>query len=182
MLRRLRRILFAVVLALTTATVLLVVAVRPALQDATDTVQERWEPLRDPLGTRYAALGRVAETLQAAGAGDRSVSRELRDRLALWNLLRVTTDAAGQAATAADLEGLAARVRVTTREVDRLAVQTEIAEAMRAFDATAPTENLVRAYNRSVLDYERRRRAPLRSIVADLDGYGPRRSLQLSLP
>jgi len=182
MVRRIRRISFTVLLALTTATVVLVVAVRPALQDATDTVQERWEPLRRPLGARYAALGRVAETLGAAGAGDRSVARELRDGLALWNLLRVTTDAAGQAAAAADLEGLAARVRATTQEVDRLAAQPEIAEAMRGFDATAPEEELVRAYNRSVLEYERRRRAPLRSIVADLDGYGPRRSLQLSLP
>lgn len=182
MLRRIRRVSLVLLLAAATIGVLGVVSVRPALQEAQQAADRRWRPLREPLTARYAALEQVAEALGQAGAADRQVTRALRDRLGLWELLAVTTDAAGQAAAAADLEGLAARARTTAREVDALAAQEPLAASLRAFDATVPDDRLVARYNRSVLRYERRRRDPLRRVVADLDGYGPRRALELSLP
>lgn len=182
MARRIRRIVLIVAALLVAATVVLVVTVRPGLQDDSEAVGDTWKPLVAPLTTRYAALGGVVTALEGAGAQDRDVTRSLKRALSDWELLRATTDTVGQSTTANQLEGLAARVRATLKRSERFKGNPAITQAMTAFDATVPPANLVARYNDAVLRYERARNGTWARVVASLDGYGGRATLQLTVP
>lgn len=182
MARRIRRIVLTVAALLVAGAVVLVVTVRPGLQDDSEAVGTAWKPLVAPLATRYATLRSVATTLENAGAADRDVTRSLKRALSDWELLRATTDTVGQSTTANRLEGLAARARATITRSDRFKGNQALADAMKAFDATVPPAELVARYNDAVVRYERDRDGTWARVVASLDGYGGRSTLQLATP
>ena len=180
--RRFRWTVLALVVVLVTGIVILVITVRPGLQDDAQEVRRSWKPLLQPLATRYAALSGVVGALSAAGNRDREITRQLDRTLDEWDLLRTTTDDAEQAATADELEGLAARVRAIVQASDRLKATPGITKALTTFDRATIPPPLVKRYNDAVLRYERNRDGTLRNIVATLDGYEAHPSLQLTRP
>jgi hypothetical protein len=180
MARRIRRIAAFLAVVLVAGLVLLVIVVRPGLRDDSEQVSTAWKPLLTPLGQRYAALGGVAGALEQAGAGDREVTVALRKELSDWDLLQVTTDADAQAAAANSLEGLAARVRATVASAARLKQDPRLGQAIAAFDQTVPPPKQIEHYNDVVVDYERARDGFWNRMVAGLDGYEVRPTLQLA--
>lgn len=180
MARRIRRIVLTLAVVLVTGAVALVITVRPGLQDDARAVDRAWKPLAAPLGERYQALDGVSAALDAAGAGDREVARRLRRALSDWALLVVTTDAAAQATTANELEVLAARVRATVNAADKLKADPGLTAAIGAFDATVPPLEAVATYNEAVDVYAHSRDGFWDGLVAALDDYPPRPTLQLS--
>jgi hypothetical protein len=180
--RRFRWTVLALVVVLVTGIVILVITVRPGLQDDAQEVRHSWKPLLQPLTARYGALGGVVSALEAAGNGDRDVTRELKRTLDDWDLVHSTTDDAAQAKTADELEGLAARIRGIVSSSDRLKGIAALTKAIAAYDNSTVPPPRVNRYNDAVLRYERNRDGTLRSIVATLDGYEPHPTLQLNRP
>jgi hypothetical protein len=180
--RWIRWTVLALVVVIVTGTVILVVTVRPGLQDDAQEVRRTWKPLLQPLAARYNALTGVDAALVAAGNGDRDQTKELKRALSDWSLLVATTDDAAQSRTANQLEGLASRIRATAAGSPRLQTDAALTQAIAAFDAAKVPPNRVTAYNDTVLRYERNRDGTLRSIVANLDGYDPHPTLQLATP
>lgn len=180
--RWIRWTVLALVVVVVTGTVILVITVRPGLQDDAQEVRRTWKPLLQPLATRYLALKGVESNLSAAGNKDRELTRELRRRLSDWNLLQSTSDDAAQSRTADDLEGLASRVRATVAASPRLQPNETLKKAIATFDSARVPAVLITSYNDSVLAYEKNRDGMLRGIVANLDGYEPHPTLQLSTP
>jgi hypothetical protein len=178
--RWIRWTVLALVVVVVTGTVILVITVRPGLQDDAQEVRRTWKPLLQPLATRYLALKGVERTLTAAGNGDRELTRELRRALSDWDLLQATSDDAAQSRTADELEGLASRVRATVAASPRLKPNETLNKAIATFDQAKVPPALVQRYNDSVLAYEKNRDGMLRGIVASLDGYEPHPTLQLS--
>jgi hypothetical protein len=178
--RWIRWTVLALVVVVVTGTVILVITVRPGLQDDAQEVRRTWKPLLQPLAARYAALGGVAAALEAAGNGDRDTTRQLKRTLSDWDLLKATNDDAAQAITADDLEGLASRIHATVNAADRLRANAGLTKAITTFEATKVPPALVQRYNETVLRYERNRDGMLRGIVANLDGYDPHPTLQLA--
>lgn len=180
MARRIRRIAAVAAVLLVAGAVLLVIVVRPGLRDDSEAVGEAWKPLVTPLAERYSALGGVAGALEQAGAGDREVTKALRRTLSDWDLLQVTTDAQAQARTANQLEGLAARARAIIAAAPRLQQNQALQQALAIFDRTTPPLPRIARYNEIVVDYERDRDGFWNRIVAGLDGYEMRPTLQLA--
>jgi len=172
----------ALVVVVVTGTVILVITVRPGLQDDAQEVRRTWKPLLQPLTARYGQLSGVVAALEAAGNGDREMTRQLKRTLSDWDLLLATNDAAVQAETADELEGLASRVRATVTGSDRLRANAGLTKAITTFDAEKVPRALVKRYNDTVLRYERNRDGILRGIVASLDGYDAHPTLQLATP
>lgn len=180
--RWIRWTVLALVVVVVTGTVILVITVRPGLQDDAQEVRRTWKPLLQPLATRYLALKGVEGALTAAGNGDRELTRQLRRNLSDWDLLQSTSDDATQSRTADELESLASRVRATVAASPRLKPNETLNKAITTFDSANVPAVLVERYNDAVLRYERNRDGMLRGIVANLDGYEPRPTLQLSAP
>lgn len=178
--RRIRRIVALVVVAAVAGLVLLVIVVRPGLRDDSEAVGTAWKPLLTPLDQRYGALKNVVGALQQAGAADFEVTHSLSTELSDWDLLRVTTDAESQARTANSLEGLAARVRAIVAGAKRLQANAPLVQAIAAFDKTVPPPPAVLKYNTVVVDYEHSRDGFWNRVVAGLDGYEVRPTLQLA--
>lgn len=178
--RWIRWTVLVLVVVLVTGTLILVITVRPGLQDDAQEVRRTWKPLLQPLATRYGALDGVANALTAVGNGDRALTRQLERALSDWVLLKSTSDDATQAETADELEGLAARIRATVAGSDRLRANTALAQSITAFDQARVSPALVKRYNDTVLRYERNRDGMLRGIVASIDGYDPQPTLQLA--
>jgi hypothetical protein len=180
--RRIRWTVLALVVVVVTGIVILVITVRPGLQDDAQEVRRTWRPLLQPLAARYVTLNGVVGALEDVGNGDRDATRELRRTLTDWDLLRPTTDAAAQARTANDLEALAARIRAIVQGSDRLKGNQGLLDSLAAFDETRVPPRSVERYNDAVLAYEHNRSGMLRRIVATLDGYDEHPTLQLTRP
>jgi len=180
--RWIRWTVLALVVVIVTGTVILVVTVRPGLQDDAQEVRRTWEPLLQPLAARYTALNTVEVALTAAGNGNREQTKELTRALSDWELLKTTTDDGAQSRTANELEGLASRVHATAAAAPRLQTNAALTTAIAGFDAAKVPPELVTTYNDAVLKYERNRDGTLRGIVANLDGYDPHPTLQLANP
>jgi hypothetical protein len=180
--RWIRWTVLALVVVIVTGTVILVITVRPGLQDDAQEVRRTWKPLLQPLATRYGQLAGVVTALEAVGNGDRDMTKQLKRTLSDWELLSATNDDATQAETADELEGIASRVRATITGSDRLKANPGLTKAIAAFDAAKVPPALIKRYNETVLEYERNRDGMLRGIVANLDGYVPHPTLQLATP
>jgi hypothetical protein len=180
--RWIRWTVLALVVVIVTGTVILVVTVRPGLQDDAQEVRRTWKPLLQPLAVRYTALTGVAAALDAAGNGNREQTKELTRALSDWQLLKTTSDDGAQSRTANQLEGLASRVRTTAAASPRLQTNAALTAAIAGFDAAKVPPRLITRYNDAVLRYERNRDGALRGIVANLDGYDPHPTLQLANP
>jgi hypothetical protein len=181
--RRARLVLALVVVLVAVAIGASILLVRPDLADAADRADTRWTPLRAPLIARYEALGVVAQTLHAAGAAERAVTKELDETLARWSKLALRgdehTDPVVETTVANELEALARRVRSNIAGSARLAPNTTLTNAMAAFDQVIPTPPAVIAYNRAVRAYEDAREGAVKRIVAGLLGYESRPQLAL---
>jgi hypothetical protein len=180
--RWIRWTVLALVVVVVTGTVILVITVRPGLQNDAQEVRRTWKPLLQPLAVRYGALGGVVTALETAGNGNRDLTKQLKGALSDWDLLKATTDASNQAKTANQLEGLASRIRATASASDRLKADAQLTRAIATFDAAKVPPALITHYNDTVLQYERNRDGMLRGIVANLDGYDPHPTLQLASP
>jgi hypothetical protein len=180
MARRIRRIALIVLAALVAGVVVLVIAVRPRIQDTAKDADGAWKPLIAPLSTRYNALQNVENQLAAAGAQNLTVSKELRLALSDWSLLRVSNNDVDQSKTANRLEGLAMRAETMASGTDRLKVNQSLQTAFLAFAKTKPPPKPVATFNHAVLDYEHARNGVFRGIVANIDGYDARPTLQIA--
>jgi len=180
--RRIRWIALALVVVIVTGTVILVIAVRPGLQDDAQEVRRTWRPLLQPLADRYGTLPGLVAALDAAGNGNRELTKQLKGKLDDWTLLKTTSDDSEQSKAADDLESLAARIRASVAGSARLKGNDGLNKAIAAFDATRIPPELLKRYNDSVLRYERNRDGMLRNIVASIDGYEARPTLQLTTP
>jgi len=184
MARRVRRLAVVVVLVLVAGAVALVLTTRPQLDDRRDDVDRAWTPLRAPLAGRYDLLATVNGEATTAGAGDRSVTRELGLALARWDRLRRAPDSDAdddaEATTANQLEGLAARLQAVVLSSDRLRGVDTLNQAIANFQGTAPLlAPAIKTYNDAVQDYEDTRTSFVRRPIADPLGYDSRPQLLL---
>lgn len=175
---RARRLLVAVIVLVVAGAVVLVVTVRPGLRNDANSVDHSWTPLVQPLDVRYQALQGVVTQLKAGGAGNRTATLGLVQLIDRWHIVRAGTDSGDQVQTANRLEALAARARALAHTA-RLAPNVALQQAFTAFDASRPAATTLDAYNRRVVVYQDRRDAFWGRIVARLDGYPMRPTLQL---
>jgi hypothetical protein len=184
MARRVRRLAVVVILFLVAGAVALVLTTRPQLEDRRDDVDRAWIPLRAPLAARYQQLAAVNAELAAAGAGERSVARELGTTLTRWSRLVRSSDddadADAEVETADRLEGLATRLQAVVLSSDRLRSVESLNQAIAAFQGTSPSlQPPATAYNDAAREYEDERNSFLRRPAADLFGYDSRQQLLL---
>lgn len=175
---RVRRLLVALVVFVAAGLVALVVTVRPGLRDDADAVDTTWRPIVTQLSERYAALGGVKAALDKAGLGDRDVTVVLGQTLDRWKIASTGTDTDEQVQIAGQLEMLAARAAALA-ERPRLRLQNDLKVSLAAFTAKQPPAALVAKYNSAVTRYQDARDGVLSRIVASLDGYPMRPTLQL---
>lgn len=175
---RARRLFGALLVVIIAVVVVLVVTVRPGLRDDADAADTAWKPLVQPLDARYQTLTGVVTTLRGAGAGDRDATVKLGQLLARWNVVRGGTDIEDQVVTANRLEALAARARVLAR-TPRLSTNVALQATITTFDKTRPPATTLEVYNADVAKYQDRRDGVMSRIVARLDGYPMRPTLQL---
>ena len=164
----------AVVALVVAGLVIAVVTVQPRLADARDSVDHAWAPLRVPLIARYQRLGGVMVALDAAGARERTVTKDLTAALAQWQRTAPTDNPGAQAPLADELEALALRARVNVQHSDRLKANPGLLAAFGAYDQAIVNPPAVVAYNRAVSTYQQRRTSTAGRIVAALFGFGDR--------
>jgi hypothetical protein len=183
MARRVWRLALVVVLLLVVGAVMLALTTRPRLDDDRSAVDHQWTPLRAPLVARYDKLTGATAAFIAAGGGDRAITKDLLTTLKQWAGLHkvpsAKADAAKEATTADDLEGLGRRLRATISGSDRFRSVAPVTETITAFESTIPPPAAVKSYNDAVTKYEHARRGLLHRIVADTLGYGSRPVLEI---
>jgi len=184
MMRRARWIVLVVVVLLVALAAVSMLLVRPDLAEARDRVDARWADLRSELIARYDALGAIAETLDAAGARDRSVTRDLRAELARWTRLeeRARPDPALEATIANNLEALERRALENFQASDRLRGNPDLAASFLAFDQQVASPPRVRAYNQAVRAYQSTRDGTFARLVAGVLGFDARPTLLVAPP
>ncbi|MBK5287504.1 MAG: hypothetical protein JJE46_03445 [Acidimicrobiia bacterium] len=175
---RTRRLIGALVVVIVTALVVLVVTVRPGLRRDADATDTSWAPLVAPLSERYAALEKVSAALQAAGAGDRTLTAEMNRLLTRWKIIRTGDNAEEQVLTANRLEAVAARAEVLAT-TPRLRADQPLKDALAEFVASRPAATTLEGYERDVVAYQGRRDGFWGRIVSGLDDYPMRPALQL---
>ncbi len=176
---RVRRLIVAIVVLVVAGLVVLVVTVRPGLREHADALDTSWKPLVAPLDQRYLALHGVVDGLKAAGATDRAVTRQLTAALDRWTVVRTGTDAEVQVESANRLEALAARAAALAH-TPRLSENPALRATIAAFDAKRPAGKMLETYQQNVLSYQHDRDGFWSRIVARLDGYPMRPTLQLT--
>jgi hypothetical protein len=170
----------AVVALVVAGLVVAVVTVQPRLADARDAVDQRWVPLRVPLIARYQRLDGVRLALDAAGASQRAVTKDLTATLAQWQRVAATDDPGAQAPLADDLEALALRARANVQHSDRLRQNPALQTAFAAFDQATVDPPRVATYNQAVHTYQQRRTSTAGRVVAALFGFGDRPVLMIA--
>ncbi len=177
---RARRLFGLLIVLVVAGVVVLVVTVRPGLRDDADSVDTSWAPLVQPLDARFQTLNAVVERLKANGAGSRTATVELARLLERWRVIRAGTDSADQVETANRIEAVAARARALAGTA-RLNGAAPLQSAFAAFEKTrSPIVGALNAYNDRVGAYQQRRDSFWSQIVAELDGYPMRPTLQLA--
>lgn len=175
---RVRRLVVALVVLLVAGLVVLLVTVRPGLREKADGVDASWKPLVAPLDARYQSLTALRDALNAAGVGDRDVVVALTKALTVWGIASKGTDTDEQVTLANQLEALAARADALVH-TPRLLQNPALGAAFTNFTKTEPQKQLLDAYNHRVLAYQDDRDGFWSRIVARLDGYDMRPTLQL---
>jgi hypothetical protein len=179
--RRLRRLGILTLILLLVGSIALVLTGRARLDDDRTRVDERWTPLRAPLGERYDQLAAVLAQLQEAGAGDRDVSRELGRELTRWQRLRRSptdeADAEAEAAASNRLEGLAARAASAVSNSPRLSAVAPLADALTVLGQMLPPPEVVTAYNDAAERYQKTRESIQYTFAARLLGFDARPAL-----
>jgi hypothetical protein len=183
MARRVWRLALVVVLLLVVGAVVLTLTTRPRLSDDRSAVDHQWTPLRAPLAARYDKLTGATAAFIKAGGGDRAITKDLlttlKQRSVLHKVPDAKADAAKEATTANELEGLGRRLRATISGSDRFRSAAPVTDTITAFETTIPPPALVKSYNDAVTKYEHARSGLLHQTVADTFGYDSRPVLQI---
>jgi hypothetical protein len=172
--RRLLWILTLLIMLVVGGAIAVVVVERPTLEDSRDAVDNRWQPLQDPLAARYAQLTTAEAALVAAGFGGRSVAQDLKRDLADWKQAVEGGDPGAEAQVANRLEADGKRLKANALGSPVLAQVPGLLPAITAFDSAVPSAPLVNVYNQSVRAYESDRNDSLRKPVARLFGFDAR--------
>jgi hypothetical protein len=175
---RVRRLVVALIVLVVAGLVVLVVIVRPGLRETADGVDRSWKPLVAPLDARYKSLTALRDALNGAGVGDRSVVVALTATLDRWSITSTGTDVDDQVTTANQLEALAGRADALVH-TPRLLQNAALGAAFTNFSKTEPQKRLLDDYNHRVMEYQGDRDGFWSRIVARLDGYDMRPTLQL---
>lgn len=156
---------------------------RPALSDARDETEATWAPILPRLEARYAQLDLLGTQLQGIADTTGIENPEVR-QLAVatlrWNKAVEGGSAVSQVKAANDLETRMGRMRLLVAGSARLAQAIQIQATFDAFDAEAPPADEVAAYNDAVRSYQRTREEALRRPVAEIFGFGPIPTLELT--
>ncbi len=177
---RARRLFGLLIVLIVAGAVILVVTVRPGLRKDSESVDQSWAPLVAPLDARFRTLDAVITQLKIDGAGNRTATVGLTQLVERWRVIRAGTDTADQVRTANRIEEYAARVSALARTA-RLAGAVPLHDALDAFAKTRTAIGAeLDAYNAKVGAYQHRRDTFWSQIVAKLDGYPMRPTLQLS--
>jgi hypothetical protein len=155
---------------------------RSKLDDSSSQVDDAWAPLRAPLAVRYLRLAAVANAFREAGAGDRTVTRDLDRLLDEWGEERNAEDPDPEAevAIANALEGAARRVLAANQVGPRLQANEPLQTAIAEFTGSTVPEPAVAAYERATRDYQDTVDATLWSPAARIFGYDTRPVLTLA--
>jgi len=176
---RVRRLVVALLILAVAGLVALVVTVRPGLRDHADSIDASWRPLVASLDARYRTLVAFRDAMKTAGLGDREVTQDLTRALDRWTIASTGTDASAQVASANQLEAIAARAGALVQRSARLARIPALGAAYAAFTNLHVPTKLLDAYNHDVVGYQGARDGFWSRIVARLDGYPMRPTLQL---
>jgi hypothetical protein len=172
--RRTLWILAIVLVLLVGAAVALVLTQKPSLDDARDAVDTRWDAVRPALEARYEKLDAARASFVEAAGGERTAAAELRRDLSAWRRALEDGDAGDQVRASNRLEADGTRLQANVLGSPRLNQSQPLLDALAAYNASAPDPALVRAYNRSVRDYEDTRTGSLEEPVARVFGFGAR--------
>jgi len=175
---RFRRLIGVLMVFAVAGAVVLVVVVRPGLRSDEESVDKSWSPLVTPLDARYRALEAVVPQLKLSGAGSRAATVGLVQLLNRWHVVRAGTDSDEQVRTANRIEATAARIGALTRTA-RLVKLPALQQTYATFAKARPTPVVLDRYTRAVDTYQSRRDGFWSRIVAGLDGYSMRPTLQL---
>ena len=179
-LRRLSTVALLVLIAVTVAMAVFVVAARPALARDRDRVDVEWARAASALGTRYEQLGEAAGKAADALGEDRTPLAAIRRDVARWKALHFGSGSqtATQVLLANALEGEVVRLRTLVSSTGRLQSAPAVSAAMDALTQTdAPGPR--RAYDDAVRVYEHARRGLARRLAATLLGYRSRPTLEV---
>lgn len=177
---RARRLFGLLIVLIVAGVVILVVTVRPGLRKDSESVDRSWAPLVQPLDVRFRTLDPVITQLKIDGAGNRTATIGLTRLLERWRVISTGTDTADQVRTANRIEEYAARVSALARTA-RLSGALPLQDALGAYEKTrAAIGTQLDVYNAKVGAYQHQRDAFWSQIVAKLDGYPMRPTLQLS--
>src|SRR3954452_2102244 len=122
--RPIRWILLALVVVLVGGAAALYLPQKPKLDDAETKVDVAWKPLRAPdqLVLRYQKLEGALSAFDAAGGGDRAVSKDVHAALETWNRALHDGDAAAETTAADEVEAQATRLVANVLGSQRLAL------------------------------------------------------------
>ena len=179
MLRRMRRLLgLLLVVAVVVAAVVVVLGNRSALADSRSRIDTRWSALRGPLDARYQKLAALNAVLAQDLVRGARLPSQLDAALRRWRTASSARDTEAAVEAANRLESLAGLARVTASSTDRLKTETRLQQAVTAFDAAAPPQAPVDAYNRAVRQYEHDRTSGVHRLTAGLLGFHARRTFE----
>lgn len=172
--RRVRRILLYVLIAVLVATpIIFVLRAKPGLEDARDSVDTSWEPLRMELVERYDTLDSATGAASDAGLDDALVG-ELRSSLDDWSRSDNGSDATVGVTIANTLEGLGARLASVRTGNPLFEADEALAFTMAAYSDNAPDAVLVTAYSDAVDHYEGERSSALKKPLSGIFGFDGR--------
>jgi hypothetical protein len=148
-----------------------VLSARPDLQKAKRNVDASWTSVSGQLDNRYVLLAKVDDNLRPVPGPMHAIVTDLDTALAHWRAVHNHSGVATQVNAANDVEALARRLVLTAttspRVKNNVTIVNVIADYLRVSSTTAAT-----AFNQRVNSYERRRRGPVRAVVARLVGDG----------
>ena len=176
---RVRRLTVALIVLAVAGLVVLVVTVRPGLREKADGVDRSWKPLVTPLDARYQSLTALRDALTAPASATGPWSTGLDDARSRTG----RSPAPGPTSTTRSpppTSSSPSRPAPTRSSTPHACCRTPtLGTAFTNFAKTEPQKQLLDDYNHRVMEYQGDRDGFWSRIVARLDGYDMRPTLQL---